>query len=146
MDYKSMRFEILTFMNLMKREMNASGEKCGMNMLTMANAKFIVYLFQYRDKDIYQKDLEETFMLRASTVSRSLKILEEQEFVIRSPSVYDSRLKKISLTEKSLKISDYYENALNNVSKKLTANIPEEDLNSFFNTLGKMKMNLTDSR
>ncbi len=94
MDYKSMRFEIFTFMNLMKREMDASGEKCGMNMLTMANAKFIVYLSQNRDKDIYQKDLEETFMLRASTVSRSLKILEEQEFIIRSPSVYDSRLKK----------------------------------------------------
>ncbi len=32
------------------------------------------------------------------------------------------------------------------MSKKLTANIPEEELNSFFNTLGKVKMNLTDSR
>ncbi|MCD7891246.1 MAG: MarR family winged helix-turn-helix transcriptional regulator [Ruminococcus sp.] len=146
MDYKSIRFEIFTFMNLMKRKMNASGEKCGMNMLTMPNAKLIVYLFQNLDKNIYQKDLEEEFMLRASTISRSLKILEKQGFIIRSPSVYDSRLKKISLTEKSLKISDYYENALNNVFKKLTANIPEEELNSFFNTLGKMKMNLTDSR
>lgn len=41
MDYKSIRFEIFTFMNLMKRKMNASGEKCGMNMLTMPNAKLI---------------------------------------------------------------------------------------------------------
>lgn len=142
MNYKSMEMEMTTFINLIKRELDCSGRKTCFEAPVIPNAKFLVYLIHNQDRDVFQKDFEEAFSLRPSTISRSLRMLEEQGWIDRTVSPYDSRLKKITLTEKSLSLTDSFENALKNVFQKMMRDIPDDELESFFGTLSKMKANL----
>ncbi|MBQ8297949.1 MAG: winged helix-turn-helix transcriptional regulator [Ruminococcus sp.] len=134
--------EFVAFANVIRRESEKYCHHDCTKEISVPNAKFLAYLYQHQNEDVHQKDLEEAFSVRPSTVSRSLKLLEEQGYVIRTASVYDSRLKKITLTEKSLKIVDSFENVLGNVFGKMTKGIPQEELDGFFETLEKMKRNL----
>lgn len=142
MESKYLELNLINFSHLIKREMDKHKPLGCIKGLSIPNAKFIAYLISHQESDVYQKTLEEVFSLRASTVSRSLKMLEEQGYIIRTASTYDSRLKKITLTEKSLKISDSFESSIKEIYKKMTFGISEEELTLFFNIMEKMKANL----
>lgn len=108
----------------------------------MPTAKFLAFLFENQDTDIFQKDIEEFFSLRPSTVSRSLKLLEEKGYIIRTSMDYDSRLKKITLAEKSKEVCRSFEMSMRAVFEEVTKNISEQDIDNFNLTLSKMIANL----
>ncbi|HJJ63555.1 MAG TPA: MarR family transcriptional regulator, partial [Methanocorpusculum sp.] len=55
------------------------------------------------ESDIFQKDIEQTFTLRRSTVSGVLSSMEEAGLIIRERVESDARLRKITATEKGKK-------------------------------------------
>ena len=63
--------------------------------------KLIHYLFENRDKTVYQKNIESVFGLRASTATQIIASLEKSGLVKRVPSSTDGRYKEIVLTEKA---------------------------------------------
>lgn len=134
--------ELLAFANAFRREMAMSGHKKCVGDISPPNAKFIFYLYQSQGKDVFQKELEEAFSVRPSTVSRSLKLLENKGYIIRVPMEYDTRLKKIILTEKSWQLYSEAQNSMLEIFNKMTHNIPEEELKCFISTVQKMKNNL----
>jgi DNA-binding MarR family transcriptional regulator len=144
MDYKIMGLKIHTFANIVKREMDKDRSQHCEKMLSVPHAKFLSYLIRHKNKDVYQKNLEEAFSLRPPTVSRSLKALEQQGYITRTPGEHDCRLKKIKLTEKTLAISDSLEDSMKGILQKMVKGISDEELEAFFGTLDKMKSNLTD--
>lgn len=143
-NYKRTGIEFIIFAHLIRREMDKNGHKKCVNGMTMNNAKLISYIFRHRNCDIFQKDLEDAFSLRPPTVSRSLKQLEEQGFIVRLPLERDSRLKKITLTEKSQKISESFEEVVSDIFQKMTKGIPQDEMDEFIRTLRKMKKNLME--
>jgi len=144
-NYKNLGQDMISLMNLIKREMDNNCDTSCVKGITFPNARFVVYLMHNQDKDVYQKNLEEAFSLRPPTVSRSLKMLEEQGYIIRTASAYDSRLKKITLTEKSMKISESFEKSMADALRKMTVGISDEELSAFSAALSKMKRNLSES-
>lgn len=133
--------EFITFANLIRRAMDANGtHQCAYG--DASNAKFILYLLRHKNQDVFQKDLEEAFSLRPSTVSRGLKSLEAHGYIKRSSVAYDARLKKVELTEKSLKMSRSFEEELLRICEKMMHNISEDEIESFLGTMKKMKINL----
>lgn len=141
-DFTQMGMEFITFANLIRREMDMCGSHQCLKGMKTPNAKFLGYLFQHRNKDVFQKDLEEAFSIRPSTVSRSLKNLEEQGYIVRTAASCDSRLKRITLTEKSEKISEFCNSVFAEILKKMTDNIPDAEIEALLKTMRKMKENL----
>lgn len=57
-------------------------------------------LLETLHRDIYQKNLEEEFQVRKSTVSGILKLIEKNGFIYRESVKEDARLKRILPTKK----------------------------------------------
>ena len=50
------------------------------------------HLYDNRDKDVFQKDLEEAFLVRPSTVSKAIKLMEKKELISRESMVLTARV------------------------------------------------------
>ena len=135
--------ELSKINNIMKRnyrkldEINDSNDE-----LTGKNGWIIGYIAENKDKEIFQKDIENYFVIRRSTVSGILKLMEKKGYIIREGVSYDARLKKLTLTEKAW---DYVSKTMEKVDEheeKLRSGLSDEELDAFLRTLDKIKHNL----
>ncbi|MGN0470542.1 MAG: MarR family winged helix-turn-helix transcriptional regulator [Acutalibacteraceae bacterium] len=128
--------------NMLKRShMNSELHKKIQN-ITGTNGWIIGFLADNSDRDFFQRDIEEIFSLRRSTVSNMIQLMEKKGFIKRESVDYDARLKKLVLTPKALEIhkavlADVAEN-----EKKLKSGISEEELEVFFDVIEKIQKNL----
>ena len=101
-----------------------------------------MFLADHRDEDIFQKDIERIFSIRRSTVSNMLKLMEKKGFISREPVEYDARLKRLVLTKQSMDIYNLVMEQINEKELILRRNIPEDELEIFFNVLSKIRENV----
>lgn len=123
------------------RELDAmNSEKLG-ECVTGQNMLVIGYLVKQKN-DVYQKDLENHFFVRRSTVSKVLCLMEKKGMIKREVVKEDARLKKITLTQKGW---DIYYLAADNIEileQKLYQDITEEEQRIFLDILKKMQKNI----
>lgn len=110
--------------------------------LSHVQVSIIKYLFENREKTIYQSDLESFLNVRRSTISGILKTLEKRNFIKRVDSKKDARKKEIVLTDYSYQKSKIMKKKVTEFETLLTKNISYEELNIFFNVVDKIKENL----
>ena len=128
--------------NLIKREVGNYGcEKCS-DELTGNNMFIIGYLAKNGEKDIFQKDLEEVFSVRRSTMSAIILRMEKKGFLVRESVAYDARLKKLVLTEKGKRIHEMIESKVAETEEKLSACLSEEEKKTLCFLLEKLRQNL----
>ncbi len=139
---RSVCFEFKVISNLIRREIDNSANKQYLDSLTGTNGWVIGYLIRNEDKDVFQRDLEDEFSIRRSTASTILKRMEKNGLIRREPVDYDARLKRLVLTEKSYEVHSMIMDDITTVEKKLICGLTEEELNAFFKTVGKLKLNL----
>lgn len=94
------------------------------------------------ESDIFQKDIEQTFTLRRSTVSGVLSSMEEAGLIIRERVESDARLRKITATEKGKKQHSLIKSELSAIEYQIIAGIPDEEITAFLQTAEKIKRNL----
>lgn len=135
-------FELITLANLMKRELDRAEQSKKIEHVSGANKRIIMYLYANRDKDIFQRDLEENFSVRRSTVSASLQLMEKKGFILRQSVDNDARLKKIVLTPKALEAQKVFASNMIALQKRLTDGLKTEELNTFFSVIDKLKNKL----
>ena len=112
--------------------------------VTRKNGWIIGYLADNRDKDIFQKDIENKFSIRRSTVSGILQLMEKKGYVKREGVVYDARLKKLTLTEKAW---DYYYKIMVKINEgedMLRTDLDMDEINTFLATIDKIKKNIEE--
>ena len=134
-------FEIKILSNLMKRKidhMTAEEE----TDITSMHSWIIVYLYNHQDKDIYQKDIEEHFTIRRSTVTSMLQLMEKKGLIIRQFVSGDARLKKLVLTERSLVVYERMCFRLDRFEENLITGISDEELEVFLRVIKRMKQNV----
>ncbi len=103
--------------------------------------KFI--LLETMHRDIYQKDIEEEFQIRKSTVTGILQLMEKNGFILRENAKQDARLKKIVPTRKAQSLRpDIIEN-IQMMEKRLTDGIGAENVEICREVLWQMICNLT---
>lgn len=95
-------------------------------------------------EDIFQKDIEKEYGIRASTATEALKQMERNGLIKRESMAYDNRLKKIVLTDKALVYKDQVREDLNALEETLTKGIPEEKMDIFFEVIEQMLDNLSE--
>ena len=110
--------------------------------LTGTHGWVIRYLYENKDNDIFQRDIEKTFGVRRSTVTSMLQIMEKNGLIIRGSVPYDSRLKKITPTEKALELHRRISDEIDAIEAELSAGLSEEEISAFISTIEKIKKNL----
>lgn len=134
--------EIKVISNLLKRLIGNYENGKYVNEVTGNNAFIIGYLAEHSDRDVFQKDLEDVFSVRRSTMSNIIARMEQKGFLIRVPVDHDARLKKLLLTEKGEAIHALMENNIRSAEKKLIENFSEEEKEMLFRLLQKLRRNL----
>lgn len=139
---KYLGMEISKVNNIMKR--NYKSEQCIAedDEITNKNGWIIGYLAENKDKDIFQKDIEKKFMIRRSTVSGILQLMEKKGYINRESVEYDARLKKLTLTDKAW---EYFNRAMKKIDEGeavLRSGLSNEEIDTFLTILNKIKSNI----
>jgi len=113
--------------------------------LTPANGQIIGYLYHNQNRDIFQKNIEEEFSIRRSTVSKTLRLMEEKDYIKRESVDGDARLRKISLTPKALRIADFIESDMQKLQDIAFNGISDSDLEVIFRVAVKVRENIENA-
>ena len=126
--------------NQMKRLFDNAAAEYG---LTSIQSRMIRYLYLESEKrDVYQKDIEEEFNIRRSSVSSVLQLLEKKGYIERVSVEKDGRLKKIVLTGTGKLIQEKVHSLIQEGEKRLKDELTEEELNLFIDILSRLSKKL----
>lgn len=96
-------FELKMLGNLLKKNADAHFRILDeAEQITRMHHWIIDYLYEHRDEDTYQRDIESEFHISRSTTSNILSLMEKKELIQRLSVESDARLKKVVLTEKAV--------------------------------------------
>lgn len=105
-------------------------------------AKITKYLVENKEKEVYQKDLEEVFEVSKATISGVLFTMEKNEVIQRLASENDARQKKIVLTKKGKEMYKDVKETFRKLNEEIIKDISEEELKNFTETIRKMRNNI----
>lgn len=109
----------------MKREIDHANQKLGVSGV---QGRIIGYVrCESKNRDVFQKDIEEHFELRGSSVTSTLQNLEKMGFIVRESIPTDQRLKRIVLTKKALDIHNQITKNIEQVEKEAFSLINKEE-------------------
>ncbi len=112
--------------------------------LTRTQTWVIGFLYGRQELDTYQRDIEEAFDISRATATNMLQLMEKKGLIVRRAVEHDGRLKKISLTDKSIEIQRY---ALKNISMTealLVKGMSEEEIAILRRLLARVHKNLLE--
>lgn len=129
--------------HIISRKVDAAVINAIDDSLTVSQAYVIDFISnEGEDREIFQKDLEKEFDLKRSSISLMLNNMEKSDLIKRVPVAEDARLKKIILTEKSMKLYENISTAIDSVENKLSENLTLEEIKAFQRVLDKIRKNL----
>ena len=105
-------------------------------------AGILDYLIMNKEKQINQKELEENLGVSKTTISNALLSMQKNEMIERVQSDIDARNKEIRLTQKSENIFNEMFNMFEILDKEMLKGISEEELDMFYKTIEKIRMNI----
>ena len=128
--------------HMMSRKLEAKVKEQGIDEVTLTHGWIIRFLYENRDRDIYQKDIEKYFLVGRSTVANSIKLMEKRGVVRREFVECDARLKKVILTEKGMQAHETIEAVIEGLNASLLDGIEEEDAKVFLKVIRKIRENV----
>jgi DNA-binding MarR family transcriptional regulator len=140
----SVGFRIRTLSVAIKRAFEASKSRSGFEC-TGTHGWVIGYLYDNRDRDVFQRDIEKQFSVRRPTMTEILKLMEKNGLVIREKCESDARLKRIKLTEKALLIHERHEKHIVSFENALLEGISDEELAVWFAISQKIEQNAANA-
>lgn len=136
-------FKIRNVSNLMKRRAEEIINQNHEYNLTSRHIVVAKYLHENQHKDIFQKDIEEQFCIRRSTVTSILNLMEKNGMIRRERVECDARLKKIVLTDKAKAIHNKIVSQMLDMEDMILKGIDDNELKQFHKTLEKIKNNIS---
>ena len=124
------------------RNLSASARQEGIDELTIVHGWIIRYLYENRNCDIYQRDIEKEFGVGRSSVTTTIQIMERDGYLRREVSKKDARLKRVVLTEKGLKAQEGIEKLIKKLNVRTLEGISQKELTTFLGVMEKLKSNL----
>ena len=135
-------FRIRSVWQQVKRLMNRHLTENNSYGLTGMQFAIVSYLAkESAERDVFQKDLEQKFDIRKSTVTGILNTMERDGLLLRETVPYDARLRKMILTDKALQAKINTEQVIDSVESQLSKGLTEEEITTFLNILEKISKN-----
>ena len=122
----------------MNRHLNEN-DGYGLTGMQFAIVSFIAK--ESTERDVFQKDLEQKFDIRKSTVTGILNTMERDGLLLRETVPYDARLRKMILTDKALQAKQNTEQVIDSVESQLSKGLTEEEITTFLSILEKISKN-----
>lgn len=104
----------------------------------------IGFLYDNRDRDVFQRDLQQQLSVRRSTMTGILQTLERDGMITRSPVPWDARLKKIELTDKAVAHQEKFQKAIEAVEARVSSGLTQEEQATFLRLCEKIRRSLED--
>lgn len=140
---KTIGFRVRTLSLSIKRAVDAAkGHADG--GCTNTHGWVIGYLYDNRNRDVYQRDIEKQFSVRRPTMTEILKLMEKNGLVERVRDESDARLKKIKLTPLALEIHEKHERDIECFEHRIRNGITEEEMSAFFSVIDKISANINE--
>lgn len=131
---------VVALNNRIRKEVELSANR---NNIIGAQGRTLIYiLVESKQRDLFQKDIEEEYNIRPSTASVLLKKMEQDGLITREPIPTDNRLKKIVPTKKAIAAQPGVIKDITVLENKLTDDIDPKQIEMFFNIVDKMIANL----
>ncbi len=89
------------------------------------------FLYDNRETEIYQKDIEAEFFINRATASKMLALMEEKQLIRRIVSEKDARLKKMELLPKGYELHEVCVVIREEIENKLTQTLSSEEVEIF---------------
>lgn len=121
-----------------------SVKRCDAKGATAYHGRIIGYLFERRNEDVFQKDIENRFEIRRSTATKLLQLMESNGLITRTAVLSDARLKKITLTEKAVSMHEHFREEIDCFEAALSFGLTEEEVETFFRITDKIYNNLVE--
>ncbi len=135
-------FRIRTLSVAIKRAVDARKEKDRHNSYTGTHGWVIGYLYENRNRDVFQRDIEKQFSVRRPTMTEILKLMEKNGLIERVRDKSDARLKKIKLTPLALEIHKKHEQHIEAFEQSLRNGITDDEIKTFFDVMDKISANI----
>ena len=135
----SIGHEIKVLNQVLQRKLIYSAKDKGVDKLTLMHGWIIAYLYDHRDEDVYQKDIENAFSIARSTVTSILKLMEKKNYITRESVESDARLKKLVLTETGIELHYKIENMITKNETLLDSLLTKEEKKQFLFLIMQIK-------
>ena len=129
-----------------RRHFSEAIRSSGMEDLSAMQGHVIGYLYHCRDRDVYQRDLEETFNITRSSVTGIVKLMEEKGYLSRQSVLGDARLKKLTLTPKGLEYQQRAMAAIDQVEAAALQGLTQTEIETFLSLCTRIRTNLSEKK
>ena len=126
----------------MKRRIDGKLKKLGLDEYTASNGWILKYLYDNKEKEVYQKDIEKHFHIGRSTVTATIKVIEKKGYISRTSVENDARLKRVILMPKGEEVHKSISEAIQEANLKMIEGITEEEVETLYQILKKIRENL----
>lgn len=142
MKQKNIALELRKIANLTKRAFDKELK----NKITNTQSLILNFIYDSNQlkKIVYQKDIEDFFEIRRSTVCEILNIMEKNNLIKRIASQNDLRQKEIILEENGLVYIHELKENVEKLEQIMEKNILESEIDIFCLVLEKIRKNLED--
>jgi DNA-binding MarR family transcriptional regulator len=110
--------------------------------INIAQLRILAYLARNKEKRIVQRDLEEDFGIRRSSVTSILQNMEKNGYLIRENSPEDARVKIVKLTAKGEELDEDLRKYIHLLEKELLQGVTPQEQKTLESVFLKMLANL----
>lgn len=112
--------------------------------ITSQQARIIGFVIseQRLGRVICQKDIEEAFELKGSSITSLLQGLERKHFIIRRPDPADERRKVVTILPKGQDLMSEFETAFDEMDERLVRDLAPEQMRELVQMLERIMHNL----
>ena len=97
------------------------------------------YLYDNRDRDVFQRDIQTQFSVSRSTVTGILQTMEKKGLIVRESVDWDARLKRLSLTKKAMQHHEKVMCGIHRTEELLAGMLTAEERSAFLRLCEKLK-------
>ena len=141
-DARRVGFEVRKLDHVFSRNLEAGVRAAGIDEMTLMHGWIMKYLYENKEKDIYQKDIEKHCAVGRSTVTNVVQLMEKKGLIRRESVPNDARLKKVVLTEKGMSGHRTVENLITEINNQMVEGISDEDLENFLRVAVALRKNI----
>ena len=87
---------------------------------------------------MYQRDIEEVFRIKRSSVTSVLQLLEKKGLILRESVPEDARIKKLTLTDAAREIHVHVDESLVRMEQEIRSLFTEEEFQNFLEYMNRI--------
>lgn len=133
---KELGNRIIILSNGIKHYLHKAAEEEGISGAQSRILRFIAV--RGSEGDIYQKDMEDFFYLRRSTVTQTLQTMEKNGLIKRTSVKKDARLKKIEMTDEGRAMERRIHTKVETMEQQISGCLTEDEIGIFLSSIDKI--------